>query len=170
YGNSFNGVNYFTDTLLIDSLTSVGGCDSTIRYQLTVSTDLITNVVDTICAGDGYTVGSSTYTATGTYTDVLTASGGCDSTVNLTLTVLDPIATSQDVTLCSGDEYNGVIYTSSTVLTETLVSSQGCDSIVTTNIFVNPIYAETELISLCANEAYQGVLYSRDTILVDSLS
>ena len=40
-----------------------------------------------ICVGDNYPVGSSTYTAAGTYTDILTATNGCDSTVTTNLTV-----------------------------------------------------------------------------------
>ena len=40
-----------------------------------------------ICVGDNYPVGSSTYTASGTYTDILTATNGCDSTVTTNLTV-----------------------------------------------------------------------------------
>ena len=41
----------------------------------------------TICAGSSITVGTNTYTATGVYVDVLTASNGCDSTVTTNLTV-----------------------------------------------------------------------------------
>ena len=49
-------------------------------------------MTERICEGDSYTVGTSTYTATGIYTDVLTSASGCDSTVTLTLTV-DPVYT-----------------------------------------------------------------------------
>ncbi len=46
---------------------------------------------DTICTGMTYSVGSSTYTATGVFADTLVSSLGCDSIVRLSLTVLpDP--------------------------------------------------------------------------------
>jgi poly(hydroxyalkanoate) depolymerase family esterase len=48
---------------------------------------LVTNQIKTICAGQSYTVGTSTYTKTGVYTNKLTSSKGCDSTVNTTLIV-----------------------------------------------------------------------------------
>lgn len=51
----------------------------------------VTNQDVTICFGDSFPVGSSTYTASGLYADTLTLFQGCDSIVNTTLTVLDPI-------------------------------------------------------------------------------
>jgi hypothetical protein len=47
----------------------------------------VMNQTETICEGQSVTVGSSVYTTTGSYTDVLTSVSGCDSTVNLNLTV-----------------------------------------------------------------------------------
>ena len=48
-------------------------------------------IVDTICAGLSFTVGSSTYTSTGVTVDSLISSLGCDSIVTLDLTVVpDP--------------------------------------------------------------------------------
>lgn len=40
-----------------------------------------------ICQGQTYTVGSSTYTMAGTYTDTIPLPGGCDSVITTTLTV-----------------------------------------------------------------------------------
>lgn len=46
----------------------------------------------TICAGESFEVGSSSYTDSGVYIDTIGLFLGCDSIVNTTLTVLDPIA------------------------------------------------------------------------------
>ncbi|MEN0006224.1 MAG: gliding motility-associated C-terminal domain-containing protein [Bacteroidota bacterium] len=49
-------------------------------------------LVDTICAGETFPVGfSSEYSETGMYSDTLQLFAGCDSIVNLDLTVLPPI-------------------------------------------------------------------------------
>jgi hypothetical protein len=48
-----------------------------------------TTLTETICSGDSFTVGTSTYNTSGTYTDVLTTLNGCDSTITLNLTVED---------------------------------------------------------------------------------
>ncbi|MEZ4949504.1 MAG: SprB repeat-containing protein [Saprospiraceae bacterium] len=51
----------------------------------------LTFLKDTICSGDSYPVGTSTYNQSGNYTDTLLLPGGCDSVVYLDLTVLPPI-------------------------------------------------------------------------------
>lgn len=51
-----------------------------------------TQIDTTICAGDSFEVGSSSYTATGTYADTIILFLGCDSIINTNLTVLEPIS------------------------------------------------------------------------------
>lgn len=74
--------------------TSYAGCDSIVNLQLTVEENVSTNLDITIDFGDSYTVGNNTYSEAGTYTNVLTASNGCDSTVilNLSITGQPPVA------------------------------------------------------------------------------
>ena len=66
------------------------GCDSLLRIQLTHYALDTTFLSDTICQGETYAIGDSVFTLSGNYTlhfpSVLT---GCDSTVMLSLTVLD---------------------------------------------------------------------------------
>jgi len=50
------------------------------------------------CAGFSVTVGTSTYTTTGVYTDVLTNAAGCDSTVTTDLTISTTIDNTVDNT------------------------------------------------------------------------
>ena len=44
-------------------------------------------LIRTICTGDTFYVGTRAYTQGGTYTDTLTNAGGCDSIINLTLSI-----------------------------------------------------------------------------------
>ena len=87
-----------------DVLTAASGCDSTVTTHLTVNSAFTGSQTVALCAGGSITVGSHTYNATGTYTDVLTASGGCDSTVTTHLTVNSAITTSQTISLCAGQQ------------------------------------------------------------------
>ncbi|MEM6965234.1 MAG: T9SS type A sorting domain-containing protein [Bacteroidota bacterium] len=52
-----------------------------------------TNVSETICAGDVFTISGNTFTVSGAYTVNLISTLGCDSVINLNLTVLNPVAT-----------------------------------------------------------------------------
>ena len=65
------------------------------------------SLTDSICQGLSYTVGPSTYTETGVYTDSLLTSIGCDSIVTLNLIVLPDQNITADLTVtdpnCSGE-------------------------------------------------------------------
>ena len=67
--------------------------------QLSVLAQLQQTVSAAICEGESYFAGGAMQTASGTYTDTFTASGGCDSmvTTNLTVNTLPskPVVTQQ---------------------------------------------------------------------------
>ena len=110
---------YTTAGTYSDVLTASNGCDSTVNLTLTILPTFTTDLTESICDGDSYTVGTSTYTTAGTYSDVLTASNGCDSTVNLTLTILPTFTTDLTESICDGDSYTvgTITYTLLLVLT-----------------------------------------------------
>jgi hypothetical protein len=66
---------------------NVAGCDSTHYLTVNINTGSTYNQQFDICEGDSIVVGASTYTLAGTYTDVLSAANGCDSTVTTALAV-----------------------------------------------------------------------------------
>ncbi|MCB9285484.1 MAG: gliding motility-associated C-terminal domain-containing protein [Lewinellaceae bacterium] len=73
-------------------LENMHGCDSLVFLDLTVLDEIETFLVDTICQGENYAVGDSLFSETGAYSVLLQSQPGCDSTVFLDLTVLDPQA------------------------------------------------------------------------------
>jgi hypothetical protein len=88
----------------------------------------------TICFGNSY----AGYDSTGTYADLFTAAGGCDSVRVLHLTVLPLLEDTVTQTIAQGQAYAG--HTSSGIFVDTLTSSLGCDSIRTLflTVTVNP--------------------------------
>ncbi len=60
--------------------------------------DNINPIISTICAGSSVEIGTSVYTESGIYSDTLQTTSGCDSIVNLTLTV----APSANISLVNG--------------------------------------------------------------------
>ncbi|MCB0477046.1 MAG: T9SS type A sorting domain-containing protein [Crocinitomicaceae bacterium] len=86
---------YSTTGVYTDVLTSIAtGCDSTVTTDLTILAPITSSQTLNECNGFTITVGSNTYSATGTYTDVLTSiATGCDSTVTTDLTINAPDAT-----------------------------------------------------------------------------
>jgi hypothetical protein len=75
------------------TLESFHGCDSVVRQQVIVRPPLITNLgFKVICAGDCFSLGGTDYCTAGAYSAVLTSILGCDSIVNFSLAVLQPVA------------------------------------------------------------------------------
>jgi gliding motility-associated-like protein len=172
-----NDIAYINTGTFIDTLTSLAsGCDSIVTLNLTVNEVFETNLTEEICDGESFTVGSSTYTTTGMYQDVLTASNGCDSTVNLNLTVHPIPMTSLQDTLCFGDSFtvgSSSVYSTTGVYIDTLSSVvTGCDSIVTLDLFVRPEVTTslTEIVCFGDDFTVGTSTYTTTGVFVDTLS
>ena len=100
------------------------------------SANLEYNITETICLGDSIIVGDNTYASPGLYTDVLQATGGCDSIIILDLTVLPLPQNNQNIIICVGDSLviGSNIYYDNGIYTDTFSSVVGCDSILITEV------------------------------------
>lgn len=92
------GANNSTQTSLHDASGHINGtllffALTNVLSNFVAGVSNYTFVSDSICNGDSYTFGSTLLSNTGIYYDVLTSSLGCDSTVELTLTVQSPDTT-----------------------------------------------------------------------------
>lgn len=77
-------------------LTSLYGCDSLISLNLTFHPSYEeNNYADLLWCEDGYTIGDTTYTVPGEYTDTLTTMYGCDSIVHTFLYMPEPVSLTQ---------------------------------------------------------------------------
>ena len=83
----FNGVARSNSGVYRDTLMNNAGCDSIITLNLTVKQPTSSSISRSICAGSTFCVGTRCYSTAGVYRDTLVGSNGCDSIVNLTLTV-----------------------------------------------------------------------------------
>ena len=70
-----------------DTLQNINGCDSIIELTLTVNRTYIMQICDTIYIGNSYDFHGKLLTENGVYYDTLQSIHGCDSIVELTLTV-----------------------------------------------------------------------------------
>jgi len=148
--------NYTVSGVYQDVLMASNGCDSTVNLNLTVHPIPITNLTEIVCFGDTYTVGSSTYTTSGTYQDVLVAATGCDSIVNLNLTVRPLIETNLTEVICAGDTYTvgSSTYNATGIYQDVLTATNGCDSIVNLDLTVR-VFIQTDLVeTICEGETY----------------
>ncbi|MCF8245989.1 MAG: gliding motility-associated C-terminal domain-containing protein [Saprospiraceae bacterium] len=157
---------YTMNGIYTDALQTVNGCDSSITTNLTVLPIFQTTQSPVICQGDSVIVGTSVYTASGIYTNVLPATNGCDSAVTTLLTVNPAYQISQSLNICEGESIivGGNTYFATGNYTDSLQTISGCDSIITTALTVLPTLLLQQSLAFCEGES----VYSQSGIYVDT--
>ena len=169
----WNGVMYDTSGVYVDTLQSIGGCDSIATLDLTIN-ESYDDVVDTLyrCVGDSALLAGSYQTVSGVYVDTLQSASGCDSIVSTTLIVDTAVYSTTDLELCYGDSalFGGVMYDTSGVYVDTLSSVSGCDSIATLNLTIKELnVGDTLVLVACDSAEWNGVTYDTSGVYVDTL-
>lgn len=144
FGDSFLfGGQYYTSNINVVTpiLTSSLGCDSGAQLILTVLPEYASANSVQLCLGESYDFFGQTLVNDGVYTEVLSSSAGCDSTVTLNLSFVSQINSNISATICDGDEYvfGTQTLTLADVYIETFVSTGGCDSVVTLDLSVTSL-------------------------------
>ncbi len=120
--------------------------------------------IEAICQGQTYSFGTQTINTTGSYSEVFINSDGCDSTVNLTLTVIPNFTISQSFTLCAGDsiQVGSSFYNQSGNYSTTLTSQFGCDSTINTELILLSPIETAENQTICEGSEF---IYNGDTLI-----
>ncbi len=124
-------------------LSTINGCDSLINLNLVVIPNTSANVQQNICSGDTYSFFGQNLTTSGNYQHLLNNVAGCDSLINLSLSVLPNSFSTLEQSICDGEVYsfNGQNISNSGSYNKILISANGCDSTVTLNLTVLPVPA-----------------------------
>ena len=89
---SFNGLSLSTSGTYFDTLINSLGCDSILQLNLTVNPAYNQNQSVVICPGTTYSFGGQNLSSSGTYSHTYTTANGCDSLVQLNLSVADSVS------------------------------------------------------------------------------
>jgi gliding motility-associated-like protein len=111
----------------------------------------------TICYGDSFFFKNEYLKTTGTYSDTIFGyEEGCDTVINLHLTVRDSLGSTTNVVICEGETFQYLDETLSQAgtYTYTRFSANGCDSVVTINLSVNPKKFGSFTQSICSGSTY----------------
>lgn len=82
-----NGAWQFNTGTFTESYTTTNGCDSTITTNLTVYLGYYVFTIQSICQGDSLFFNGNYYSTAGNYIFPYTSSNGCDSIIELNLSV-----------------------------------------------------------------------------------
>ncbi|NBC07010.1 MAG: hypothetical protein GVY26_07440, partial [Bacteroidetes bacterium] len=149
---------------------AANGCDSVVNVMLTVLPTDTADFTAEICPGESIIVNGTVYDESQlTGTEVLpgAAANGCDSIVNVALTVLPTDTADFTAEICPGESIivNGTVYDESQLTgTEVLpgAAASGCDSLVNVTLTVLPIDTFDLMATLCPGESLQvnGTTYN----------
>lgn len=97
--------NGFGNDFVLDDIEMYGECQVTDEALVDVLLEPVVNVQAYRCLGDCFFIGSTPYCGSGNYSQSIPAANGCDSTVNLQLTVLEaiPFVLPPDTLSCYND-------------------------------------------------------------------
>lgn len=108
----FEGITYFDSDTIEFNGTNTSGGDSTHFTYIQISESSITNLEEQICEGYNISIDNQTFDATGNYQVVLSNAEGCDSVVNLDLTVIQGVGQAPDETFFNtGTDGSGGVLT-----------------------------------------------------------
>ncbi|MCQ2287202.1 MAG: endonuclease, partial [Bacteroidales bacterium] len=130
YDNNF--ILFFKDSLAgnyfyTKTWQTVYGCDSVVDLTLTLLPSYLIDIYDTIVSGTYYEANGFKESKAGTYTQALSTETGCDSIVNLHLSVN---ANEITITDCNEFNWNNITFHQTGTYIHTLQSSYGLDSTV----------------------------------------
>jgi hypothetical protein len=158
----------------LDSLLSIGGCDSIVNTNLALYPSYNLTAATGFCTGQSVIVGGVTISTPGVYTQHFSTIHGCDSTVVTTVTQYAVSIVNTNVNICQGDSIylQGAYQQNPGTFTDVLVSSHGCDSVVISQLFVWQAASSTTSQSICAGDSIfiGGVYQSTAGIYTDQLT
>ncbi|MBQ9295684.1 MAG: hypothetical protein IJ204_00635 [Paludibacteraceae bacterium] len=137
-----------------DSLTTIHGCDSIVRMQVHVHSNLHQEWTETICQGDYYNFHGRLLSEEGVYSNIMTSEHGCDSSYVLNLKIAPTYKHDVYAKMCANEYYmfNGRPITAGGVYTDTFRTVFGCDSIVTLHLSQYPIEITPRTATICRGD------------------
>jgi gliding motility-associated-like protein len=147
-------VNPLTTTVYQATVTQLNGSSSIVSATVTVNPTYTTTLSQSLCEGESFIFNGISYDQTGIYPISLQSQTGCDSIVELQISVYPQQADTVVTSICQGSNYlfEGQNYTQTGIYTQNLTSVYGCDSIRTLVLTVNSEF--TQIISDTACDSY----------------
>jgi hypothetical protein len=119
---------------------------------------------------DSLNINGQTFTQSGTYTQTLTASSGCDSVLTLNLNIGQSSYQTLTFTACDSLSLFNVTYTQSGTFLQTLRAYDGCDSVLILNITIRYSSSASVTLDACDSITVNGQSYSQTGVYTQTLA
>ena len=147
---------YTTDTKIDEHFYTVDGCDSIVHVDIKFGKPVTKTIPETAC--ESYTWHGTTYKTSGSYSWTGKTEYGCDSVVNLNLTILHSVTgPTESKTICKGSSFtwNGKTISEEGTYEAKLTAANGCDSLCKIVVKVESSYKEENTVYICPNDSYE---------------
>ncbi len=157
-------------------MSSTGGCDTLVTYQLVERPQPTQTIQISFCSGEQVVVGGVAYNDSKTVeVSVPSITGGCDTLVTYLLELLPQPTRTENIGLCPGESVwiGGQAYNQAGVFSFKEPSSQGgCDSLITYHIEHLPQQTREETRWFCPGETVSigGQIYNQPGTVVANLA
>ena len=153
---SFGGFQIQIPGTYYDLLQSSSGCDSLVTLQLHVLSSATVQQSVSICENQLYSVGTQVFQQPGSYTIQLRRENGCDSTIQLNLTVLDTVVTRLQSSICPTDSlwFDNRWVRAQGTYTQQLSRTTGCDSLVILQLVHLPASVTQRSAAICETDSF----------------
>ncbi|MCQ2339068.1 MAG: hypothetical protein MJ001_09165, partial [Paludibacteraceae bacterium] len=152
----YNGRDFSRQGIYYDTLRSVNGCDSVIRFIVTVMPAYMFSDTVTLCPNESYNFRGRIITVPGTYQDTLkTVSCNCDSIYQVVIRSAVLFHQIDYDTVCGNGTYHwrNRYYQCTGIYFDSLVSSNGCDSVYELRLTMNDVPITTIHREICMGSA-----------------
>lgn len=152
------------------NLSSVAGSPDIFLVRLSDGCPSSSSLTVTEC--DSLVFNGTTYTASGTFTNTMTSSFGCDSIVTINLTIhhaaANPVVTGS---YCDSATFNGISYTATGIYTQHYTNLAGCDSNFTYDITITGQSSASVLTqTVCDSLVFNGAVYTASGTYVSTFT
>ena len=162
-----NGFNEDSTGIYSHTLSASNGCDSIVTLNLNVNPVYNISLFDTICQGtaysaNGFNLPEQNITGTTSHSLSLNSIHGCDSLINLSLTVNPTYLFVTNDTICSNNtcQWRGNSYNLPGIYYDSLVTESGCDSIFTLHLETLAVVYNTFTGSFCESYTWEDSTYT----------
>ncbi|HNB81804.1 MAG TPA: hypothetical protein PLP14_06890, partial [Chitinophagaceae bacterium] len=153
---SWNGQNLTASGNYSYTSSGANGCDSTAHLTLSILPNSVSNSSLVLCANQlPYSWNGQNLTASGNYSYTSNGVNGCDSTANLTLSILPNSVSNSSLVLCTNQlpySWNGQNLTAAGNYSYTSNGVNGCDSTANLTLSILPNAVSNTSLVLCANQ------------------
>ncbi|MBK9733503.1 MAG: VCBS repeat-containing protein [Saprospiraceae bacterium] len=147
---------WIKETGIYDNIyTNVFGCDSTIRYDVQKMSSITQNISRFLCKNDTIQIGQQSYTTPGNYTQKLQSITGCDSTLNINISLLPSSIFNDTMSICAGDSVLifGYYHKTAGIYDKVFKAANGCDSTSTIRLDLLPVPSTKDTINICEGDS-----------------